>query len=66
VRVLKGQDGKGWAEVEHFKLSPRGSWIFKIESSDEKASFIRIRSQFYLGRPVVFRIAGRAFDVFHG
>jgi len=66
VRVLKGQDGKGWAEVERFKLSPRGSWIFKIESRDEKASFIRIRSRFYLGRPVAFRIAGRGFDVFHG
>jgi len=66
VRILKGQDGKGWAEVERFKLSPRGSRIFMIESRDEGASFIRIRSRFYLGRPVVFRIAGRGFDVFHG
>jgi hypothetical protein len=66
VRVLKGQDGKGWEEVERFWLSSRGSQIFKIECLDEKASFIRIRSRFYLGRPVVFRIAGSGFDVFHG
>ena len=66
VRVLRGQDGKGWTEVERFKLSPRGSQIFTIESSEEPADFIRIRSLFYLGRPVVFRVAGRGFDVFHG
>lgn len=66
VKVLRGQVGKGWAEIERFKLSPRGSRIFTFEVRDEEASFIRIRSRFYLGRPVVFRIAGLGFDVFHG
>ena len=66
VRVLKGQDGKGWAQVERFALNSRGSRVFKIECNDENTNFLRIRSRVYLGRPVVFRIAGCGFDVFHG
>ena len=66
VRVLHGVEGEGWNEVEGFKLNPRGSRIFRVEKKGDKPSFVRIRSKFYLGRPVVFRLAGGGFDVFHG
>jgi hypothetical protein len=66
VKVLHGDESKEWSEIERFKLKSKGSCIFRVEKKDEGASFIRIRSKFYLGRPVVFRISGLGLDVFHG
>jgi len=66
VKVLHGDESKKWREIERFELRSKGSRIFRVEKEDEGASFIRIRSKFYLGRPVVFRISGRGLDVFHG
>jgi hypothetical protein len=66
VKVLHGNESKKWSEIEGFELKSRGSRIFRVKKEDELASFIRIRSKFYLGRPVVFRISGRGLDVFHG
>lgn len=66
VKIFHGAEDKKWCEIERFKLRSKGSRIFKVDKSDDKATFIRIRSQFYLGRPVVFRSSGRGLDVFHG
>lgn len=66
VKVLHGDESKKWSEIERFELKSKGSRIFRVKKEDELASFIRIRSKFYLGRPVVFRISGRGLDVFHG
>ena len=66
IKILHGAEGKKWCEIERFELRSKGSRIFKVDKSDDKATFIRIRSRFYLGRPVVFRISGRGLDVFHG
>lgn len=66
VKVLHGHENKKWSEIERFELKSRGSRIFRVKKEDEQASFIRIRSKFYLGRPVVFRVSGRGLDVFHG
>jgi hypothetical protein len=66
VHVLHGQIGDDWVEIESFRLSSRGSRIFRIQKSDSRASFVRLKSRLYLGRPVVFRLAGSSFDVFHG
>ena len=67
VKVLQGDESeKKWSEIERFELKSRGSRIFRVKKEDEQASFIRIRSKFYLGRPVVFRVSGRGLDVFHG
>ena len=66
IKVLHREEGAEWTVVESFKLKSKGSRIFKIDKSDERASFIRIKSRFYLGRPVVFRFAKRGLDVFHG
>jgi hypothetical protein len=61
----KGPSGK-WREIERFTLNPRGSKIWAVEKSSFEPSFIRVKSRLYLGRPVVFRIAGQGIDVFHG
>ena len=66
VKVHHCDESKKWSEIERFELKSKGSRIFRVEKEDELASFIRIRSKFYLGRPVVFRISGRGLDVFHG
>lgn len=67
VKVLHGHDSKkNWSVIERFVLKSKGSRTFQVEKEDELASFIRIRSKFYLGRPVVFRTSGRSLDVFHG
>jgi len=66
VKVLHGNESKKWSEIERFELKSKGSRIFRVEKEDEQASFIRIKSKFYLGRPVVFRISRRGIDVFHG
>ena len=61
----KSPTGK-WREIERFTLNPRGSKIWAVEKSSSEPSFIRVKSRLYLGRPVVFRIAGQGIDVFHG
>lgn len=66
VKVFHGDESKKWSEIERFELKSKGSRIFRVEKEDDGTSFIRIRSKFYLGRPVVFRISGQGLDVFHG
>jgi len=61
----KGLGGK-WTDLDRFTLNPRGSKFWVVEKSSSEPSFIRIKSRLYLGRPVVFRIAGQGIDVFHG
>ncbi len=61
----KALDGK-WTKLDQFKLNPRGSKLWVVEKSSSEPSFIRVKSRLYLGRPVVFRIARRGIDVFHG
>jgi hypothetical protein len=61
----KGLGGK-WTDLDRFTLNPRGSKLWAVEKSSSEPSFIRIKSRLYLGRPVVFRIAGQGIDVFHG
>ncbi len=58
--------GEKWKELDRFTLNPRGSKLWAVEISSFEPSFIRIKSRLYLGRPVVFRIAGQGIDVFHG
>ena len=65
VVEVKSSTGK-WNEIERFALNPRGSKVWVVEKSSSEPSFIRIKSRLYLGRPVVFRIAGKGIDVFHG
>lgn len=55
-----------WRVIERFILKPRGSKIFTVDKSSSEPSFVRVKSRLYLGRPVVFRIAGQGIDVFHG
>jgi hypothetical protein len=43
-----------------------GCHIFKVNIQDTENGQIQFKSYLYLGRPVVFRIANNAFDVFHG
>ena len=66
IKVLHGNTEGGWKETESFLLKSRGSKIFRIEKSDEEATFVRLRSHLYMCRPVVFRITQWGFDVFHG
>ncbi len=61
----KGLGGK-WADLYRFTLNPRGSKLWVVEKSSSEPSFIRVKSRLYLGRPVVFRVAGHGIDVFHG
>ncbi len=61
----KGLGGK-WTDLDRFMLNPRGSKLWTVEKSSFEPTFIRIKSRLYLGRPVVFRIAGQGIDVFHG
>ena len=61
----RGESGK-WLNMLRFRLNPRGSEIFLVEKVDDFPTFIRIKSRLYLGRPVVFRVAGDGIDVFHG
>lgn len=61
----KGPSGK-WRKIERFTLNPRGSKIWVIDKDSSEPSFVRVKSRLYLGRPVVFRIAGQGIDVFHG
>jgi hypothetical protein len=43
-----------------------GCHIFKVNIQATENGQIQFKSYLYLGRPVVFRIANNAFDVFHG
>ncbi len=61
----KGATGK-WRKIERFTLNPRGSKIWVIDKDSSEPSFVRVKSRLYLGRPVVFRVAGQGIDVFHG
>lgn len=61
----RGANGR-WQSILRFRLNPRGSEIFSVEKVDDFPTFIRIKSRLYLGRPVVFRVAGDGIDVFHG
>lgn len=56
----------GWQSHETFKLSPSGSCMSRVRSESNDVQFVRVRSRFYLGRPVVFRSQSNSFDVFHG
>ena len=66
VKIESREIGGNWKEIERFVLNPRGSKIWLVHKSDSTASFVRVKSRLYLGRPVVFRTAGRGIDVFHG
>jgi len=65
VIQIKEFGGK-WMELDRFTLNSRGSKLWVVEKSSFEPSFIRVKSRLYLGRPVVFRIAGNGIDVFHG
>lgn len=66
VRV-QHKEGEGpWVDIYRFKLHSLGSRIFQVDKHEKTESFIRVKSRLYLGRPVVFRLAKRSLDVFHG
>ena len=56
----------GWKNHETLKLSPGGCYLSRVRSAGADVQFVRIKSRFYLGRPVVFRSQPNSFDVFHG
>lgn len=56
----------GWQNHETFKLSPGGCCMSRVRSQPTYVQFVRVKSRFYLGRPVVFRSQTNSFDVFHG
>ena len=43
-----------------------GCHIFSVYIKDSEIGQIKFKSSLYLGRPVIFRIANKSFDVFHG
>ena len=59
-------DKKGWENHETFKISPGGCCLSRVRSAPPDVQFVRIKSRFYLGRPIVFRSQSNSFDVFHG
>lgn len=56
----------GWRAHQSFTLPPGGFCLSKVKSTQSEVQFVRVKSRFYLGRPVVFRNQADSFDVFHG
>jgi len=56
----------GWRSHQRFIIPPGGCCLSKVISVTPEAQFVRVKSRFYLGRPVVFRNQLNSFDVFHG
>ena len=56
----------GWRSHQRFILSPGGCCSSRVKSVNSEIQFVRVKSRFYLGRPVVFRNEANSFDVFHG
>jgi hypothetical protein len=56
----------GWRNHQRFTLPPAGCCLSRVKSVSSKVQFVRVKSRFYLGRPVVFRNQAHSFDVFHG
>lgn len=56
----------GWRTHQSFILPPGGCCLSKVKSIHSEVQFVRVKSRFYLGRPVVFRNQANSFDVFHG
>lgn len=66
VKIELRLSNEDWQCVEKLVIPSKGSRVFQINKTEKSPSFLRIRSRLYLGRPVVFRIMDRGFDVFHG
>jgi hypothetical protein len=66
IHIQAKEIGGKWREIDRFTLNSRGSRLWTIEKGDSEATFVRVKSRLYLGRPVVFRIQGAGVDVFHG
>jgi hypothetical protein len=49
-----------------FTIPTLGCYIFKVNIQATEIGKIKFQSYLYLARPVVFRITGDSFDVFHG
>ena len=57
---------KNWLAKESFIMNSLGSHTFTVDIKEYEKAYVRFKSKLYLGRPVVFRIAGNSMDVFHG
>jgi hypothetical protein len=56
----------GWRSHQRLILAPGGCCVSRVKSVNSEVQFVRVKSRFYLGRPVVFRNQENSFDVFHG
>ena len=52
--------------IESRKIESRGITTFNFYLTDKETANFAIKSRLYLGRPVVFRVNQKSFDVFHG
>jgi hypothetical protein len=55
-----------WQNWSSFSIDSLGCNIFKIPIVDSETRIVRISSNLYMARPVVFRTTSTSMDVFHG
>jgi hypothetical protein len=64
--VSKIKRGLKWEKYSTSMISPRGIYSIKIEVGESETFYMKFISRLYMGRPLVFRLAGESMDVFHG
>ena len=59
-------NNKKWLAKKSFTMNSLGSHTFTVDIKENEKAYVRFKSKWYLGRPVVFRISNDSMDVFHG